>query len=300
MGSREEQIALFDKRMKTGEKVFTVVNYTLLITVGLICVLPFITLLAKSVSEEAYVVSGQVSLWPMGFQLKAYEVLLSGIDFRTAFTNSLFVAVLGTAIQVFFTACVGYAIAKRDLVGRKAINILYVFTMLFNGGMIPTYMVIKNTGLINHLWVLVIPGMVSAFNLILVRNYFESLPYSLEESARIDGAGNLTILFRIMLPISKPLLATIAIFSAVGIWNNYMDPLMYLTKKEVQVLPLFLQNVVAAANKNGLENPEQLANIASETFRAAAIFVSSIPILIVYPFLQKYFVTGLTLGAVKQ
>ncbi|CAN7663496.1 carbohydrate ABC transporter permease [Paenibacillus qinlingensis] len=291
---------MFDKRMKTGEKVFTVVNYTLLITVGLICVLPFITLLAKSVSEEAYVVSGQVSLWPMGFQLKAYQVLLSGIDFRTAFTNSLFVAVLGTAIQVFFTACVGYAIAKRDLVGRKAINILYVFTMLFNGGMIPTYMVIKNTGLINHLWVLIIPGMVSAFNLILVRNYFESLPYSLEESARIDGAGNLTILFRIMLPISKPLLATIAIFSAVGIWNNYMDPLMYLTKKEVQVLPLFLQNVVAAANKNGLENPEQLANIASETFRAAAIFVSSIPILLVYPFLQKYFVTGLTLGAVKQ
>ncbi|OPH56070.1 hypothetical protein BC351_29475 [Paenibacillus ferrarius] len=286
--------------MKTGEKVFTVVNYTLLITVGLICVLPFITLLAKSVSEEAYVVSGQVSLWPMGFQLKAYQVLLSGIDFRTAFMNSLFVAVLGTAIQVFFTACVGYAIAKRDLVGRKAINILYVFTMLFNGGMIPTYMVIKNTGLINHLWVLVIPGMVSAFNLILVRNYFESLPYSLEESARIDGAGNLTILFRIMLPISKPLLATIAIFSAVGIWNNYMDPLLYLTKKEVQVLPLFLQNVVAAANKNGLENPEQLANIASETFRAAAIFVSSIPILIVYPFLQRYFVTGLTLGAVKQ
>ncbi|CAN7377974.1 carbohydrate ABC transporter permease [Paenibacillus sp. LjRoot56] len=286
--------------MKTGEKVFTVVNYTLLITVGLICVLPFITLLAKSVSEEAYVVSGQVSLWPMGFQLKAYQVLLSGIDFRTAFTNSLFVAVLGTAIQVFFTACVGYAIAKRDLVGRKAINILYVFTMLFNGGMIPTYMVIKNTGLINHLWVLIIPGMVSAFNLILVRNYFESLPYSLEESARIDGAGNLTILFRIMLPISKPLLATIAIFSAVGIWNNYMDPLMYLTKKEVQVLPLFLQNIVAAANKNGLENPEQLANIASETFRAAAIFVSSIPILLVYPFLQKYFVTGLTLGAVKQ
>jgi putative aldouronate transport system permease protein len=286
--------------MKTGEKVFTVVNYTLLITVGLICVLPFITLLAKSVSEEAYVVSGQVSLWPMGFQLKAYQVLLSGIDFRTAFTNSLLVAVIGTAIQVFFTACVGYAIAKRDLVGRKAINILYVFTMLFNGGMIPTYMVIKNTGLINHLWVLVIPGMVSAFNLILVRNYFESLPYSLEESARIDGAGNLTILFRIMLPISKPLLATIAIFSAVGIWNNYMDPLMYLTKKEVQVLPLFLQNVVAAANKNGLENPEQLANIASETFRAAAIFVSSIPILLVYPFLQKYFVTGLTLGAVKQ
>lgn len=280
--------------------MFTVFNYIVLLTIGLLCLLPFLTLLAKSVSEEAYVVSGQVSLWPRGFQLKAYQVLLSGADFRTAFRNSVMVAACGTAVQVFFTACVGYAIAKGDLVGRKTINILYVFTMLFNGGMIPTYLVIKETGLINHLGVLVIPGMVSAFNLILVRNYFESLPRSLEESARIDGAGNLTVLFRIMLPISKPLLATIAIFSAVSIWNNYMEPLMYLTKKDVQVLPLFLQNVVAAANKNNLENPEQLANIASETFRAAAIFVSAIPILLVYPFLQKYFVTGLTLGAVKQ
>ncbi|MGG1517440.1 carbohydrate ABC transporter permease [Paenibacillus oryzisoli] len=287
-------------RLSTGEKVFTVFNYIVLLTIGLLCLLPFLTLLAKSVSEEAYVVSGQVSLWPRGFQLKAYQVLLSGADFRTAFRNSVMVAACGTAVQVFFTACVGYAIAKGDLVGRKTINILYVFTMLFNGGMIPTYLVIKETGLINHLGVLVIPGMVSAFNLILVRNYFESLPRSLEESARIDGAGNLTVLFRIMLPISKPLLATIAIFSAVSIWNNYMEPLMYLTKKDVQVLPLFLQNVVAAANKNNLENPEQLANIASETFRAAAIFVSAIPILLVYPFLQKYFVTGLTLGAVKQ
>ncbi|MGG1552235.1 carbohydrate ABC transporter permease [Paenibacillus ferrarius] len=287
-------------RLSTGEKVFTVCNYIILLAIGLLCLLPFLTLLAKSVSEEAYVVSGQVSLWPKGFQLKAYQVLLSGADFRTAFRNSVMVAACGTAVQVFFTACVGYAIAKGDLVGRKTINILYVFTMLFNGGMIPTYLVIKETGLINHLGVLVIPGMVSAFNLILVRNYFESLPHSLEESARIDGAGNLTVLFRIMLPISKPLLATIAIFSAVSIWNNYMEPLMYLTKKDVQVLPLFLQNVVAAANKNNMENPEQLANIASETFRAAAIFVSAIPILLVYPFLQKYFVTGLTLGAVKQ
>ncbi|RTE08790.1 carbohydrate ABC transporter permease [Paenibacillus whitsoniae] len=287
-------------RLSTGEKVFTVCNYIILLAIGLLCLLPFLTLLAKSVSEEAYVVSGQVSLWPKGFQLKAYQVLLSGADFRTAFRNSVMVAACGTAVQVFFTACVGYAIAKGDLVGRKTINVLYVFTMLFNGGMIPTYLVMKETGLINHLGVLVIPGMVSAFNLILVRNYFESLPHSLEESARIDGAGNLTVLFRIMLPISKPLLATIAIFSAVSIWNNYMEPLMYLTKKDVQVLPLFLQNVVAAANKNNMENPEQLANIASETFRAAAIFVSAIPILLVYPFLQKYFVTGLTLGAVKQ
>jgi len=291
---------LSSHRLSTGEKVFAVFNYTFLLGLGLLCLLPFLTLLAKSVSEEAYVVSGQVGLWPVGFQLKAYQVLLSSADFRTAFQNSLLVTAVGTAVQVFFTACVGYAIAKSDLVGRKMFNILYVFTMLFNGGLIPTYLIVKETGLINHLGVLIIPGMVSAFNLILVRNYFQSLPHTLEESARIDGAGNLTVLFRIMLPISKPLLATIAIFCAVSIWNNYMEPLMYLTKKDVQVLPLFLQNVVAAANKNGMENPEQLADIASETFRATAIFVSAIPILLVYPFLQRYFVTGLTLGAVKQ
>ena len=291
---------MFEKRMTFAEKVFTVFNYIILIGLALICIMPYITLLAKSLSEEAYVISGQVGLWPKGFQINAYKVLLSGADFRTAFGNSVFITVVGTIIQVFFTTCVGYAISKRDLPGRKAINILYVFTMLFNGGLIPTYLIIKETGMINNLFVLVVPGMVSTFNLILARNYFEALPLSLEESARIDGAGNLTVLFRIILPISKASMATIAIFSAVAIWNNYMSPLMYLNTRSTRVLPIFLQNIIAASDKNSMENPEELANIASETFRAAAIFVSTLPILVIYPFLQKYFVQGMTLGAVKQ
>lgn len=291
---------MFEKKMTTGEKVFTIFNYIILTVLSLICILPYISLMAKSFSEEAYVISGQIGLLPKGFQINAYKVLLSGVDFRIAFCNSMFITAAGTAIQVFFTTCVGYAISKRDLPGHKAINILYVFTMLFNGGLIPTYLVIKETGLMNNLFVLVIPGMVSTFNLILARNYFESLPYSLEESAKIDGAGNLTVLFRIMLPISKASMATIAIFSAVAIWNNYMGPLMYLTKTSVRVLPVFLQNIVAASNMNNSDSPEELANTASESFRAAAIFVSTLPILLIYPFLQSYFVKGLTLGSVKQ
>ncbi|WP_261302182.1 carbohydrate ABC transporter permease [Paenibacillus andongensis] len=291
---------MFDKRMSHGEKVFTIFNYCLLIAISLICLLPYVTLFAKSVSDETYVISGQVSLWPKGFHFDAYKALISAIDFRTAFRNSLFVTIVGTLVQVFFTACVGYAISRKQLPGHKMINIMYVLTMMFNGGLVPTYLIYKETGLMNNLLVLVIPGMVSVFNLILIRNYFESLPSSLEESARIDGAGNLTVLFRIMFPLSKPILATIAIFSAVSIWNSYMDPLMYLTKKNVMVLPLFLQNVISAATQNGTDNSEVLAHIASETFRATAIFISSLPILLVYPFLQKYFVAGLTLGAVKQ
>ena len=291
---------MMNKTMTISEKIFIVSNYVFLIALSLICLFPFITIIAKSVSEDAYVVSGQIGLLPKGFQLEAYKVLLKDQDFLRSFTNSVFITVVGTALQVFFTACVGYAVTKRDLPGHKVINILYVFSMLFSGGLIPTYLVIKQTGLINNLFVLVLPGLVTAFNLILVRNYFEALPYSLEESARMDGAGNLTVLFKIMLPISLPSLATISIFCAVGIWNNYMGPMLYLSKRESMVLSLFLQNVIQAAGVKSADNPETLASIPTETFRAAAIFISALPILMIYPFLQKYFIKGMTLGAVKQ
>jgi putative aldouronate transport system permease protein len=291
---------VFRQKRTRGEQAFNVFNHILLLGIALLCLLPYITIISKSISDNAYVVSGQIGLWPKGFHLNAYQVLLSGSNFRTAFMNSVYITVLGTLLTVFFTAVVGYAAAKQDLPGRKAINLLYIFTMLFNGGIIPTYLVIKETGLINNLFVLFIPSLVTAFNLIVVRSYFESLPPALEESARIDGAGNLRILFKIILPISLPSLATIAIFSAVGIWNNYMGPLMYLTKKDVQVLPLFLQNIVSSADGANMESTAGMDAIASETFRAAAIVVSTLPILMIYPFLQRFFVQGMTLGAVKQ
>lgn len=291
---------MFRQKLTKGESVFNIINIAFLLAISLICLLPYVTLIAKSISDEAYVVSGEIGLLPKGIHFEAYKALLSGSNFRTSFFNSAYITVLGTLVTVFFTAIVGYAAAKPDLPGRKAINLLYIFTMLFNGGMIPTYLVIKETHLINNLFVLVIPSLVSAFNLIVIRSYFESLPRALDESARIDGAGNLTVLFRIMLPISLPSLATIAIFSAVSIWNNYMGPLLYLTKKDVQVLPLFLHNILDSSSGAGMERTTDMRNIATETFRAASIIVSTLPILLVYPFLQRYFVQGMTLGAVKQ
>jgi putative aldouronate transport system permease protein len=283
-----------------GERLFSVFNTTFLILLGLLCLFPYITLLAKSLSGEAFVVSGAVGLVPKGFNVEAYKLLLTAPSFRTSFLNTVSITVLGTALEVFFTACVAYAAAKRDLPGRKLINLAYIFTMLFNGGLIPTYLVVKQTGLMNNLLVLVIPGLVGAFNMILMRNYFEALPYGLEESARIDGAGNLGVLFRIVLPISLPSLATIAIFTAVSTWNNYFGPLLYLTKSQVEVLSLFLQKVITAADTQELDGTNPAAQVAQDTFRAAAIFVSALPILAVYPMLQHYFVKGLTLGAIKQ
>jgi len=276
------------RRRRVGDVAFAAINQTLLIAISLICLLPYVSLLAKSLSAERYVISGAVKFWPMGFDASAYGVLIAAKPFQRAFLNSVFVTALGTAVQVFFTICVGYAVAKRDLPGGKLINALYILTMLFNAGLVPTYLVVRYTGLVNNLLVLVIPGMVSAFNLILVRNYFASQPISLEEAARIDGAGNMTILFKVMLPISMPIIATISIYCAVSIWNNYMGPLIYLTKSNVSVLPLFLQQLISSTAANNLENPDALDSIATETFKAAAIFISATPILLVYPFLQTY------------
>lgn len=291
---------MWKSRMNFGERVFSVSNNIVLLALGLLCLFPYINLLAKSLSEEAYVVSGAVGLLPKGFNIEAYKSLLSAASFKTAFFNTVWITVVGTALQVFFTVFVSYAAAKRDLPGRKLINLVYIFTMLFSGGLIPTYLIIKQTGLMNNLFVLVIPGLVAVFNMILMRNYFEALPYGLEESARIDGAGNLSVLFRIVIPISLPSLATIGIFSAVSIWNNYFGPLLYLSRSDVEVLTLFLQKIVDASNNQVLDGTMKTNHVAQESFRAAAIFVSAVPILAVYPMLQKYFVKGMTLGAVKQ
>lgn len=287
------------KQTRWGDRLFVMCNTVFLIALSLTCLLPFITLFAKSVSANEFVVSGQVHFFPKGFSLEAYRLLMEFRAFKTSFINSVFITVVGTLIHVFFTAIVSYVASKPDIPGRKLINALYIFTMLFSGGLIPTFLVVKETGLMNNLFVLVIPSLVSAFNMIIMRNYFEQLPYSLEESARIEGAGNLRVLFQVILPISLPSLATISIFYAVGTWNNYFGPLIYLNREEVSVLPLFLQRIISATGSVNVDNFELMQNVASESFRASAIFISAIPIIIIYPFLQKYFIKGMTMGAVK-
>lgn len=287
-------------RMTKGEKAFSFFNYAFLLLLAAVCLLPYITLLAKSFSAESYVVSGSITFWPKGFNTKAYAGLMNSSFFRTAFTNSLIVTISGTLVHVFFTLCVGYVCSKEHIPGSRTLMRMYVFTMLFSGGMIPSFIVVKSLGLMNNLLVMVLPGMVSTFNMILARNYFYTVPDSLEESAKLDGASNLQVFFRIMLPMAIPSVATIAIFTAVGLWNNYMTPLIYLTKSNVKLLSVYLKDIITASDMQSLDNPELFDRVASESFRAAAIFVSTAPILLVYPFLQKYFIVGMTIGAVKQ
>ena len=284
-----------------AEKRFGYFNNTFLILLGLICLLPYINLLAKSFSSEAHVMAGDILFWPKGFNVDAYKGLLTIPNFKIAFKNSLITTFLATATHTFFTIAVGYMTSKEHIPGSRMIMRMYVFTMLFSGGTIPTYMVIRACGLINNLLVMVLPGMVGAFNMIMARNYFYTIPDSLEESAKLDGASNLTVFFRIMLPMAIPSVATITIFIAVGMWNGYLGPKMYLTKNEVKTLSIYLKQIVDASNlANTAEGAEMLDKVAAASFRAAAIFISTVPILCVYPFLQKYFIVGMTMGAVKQ
>lgn len=283
-----------------GERIFAVINNTMLIFIGLVCLLPYLTLLAKSFSAEEYVVAGDVTFWPIGANVKAYQVLVGSNAFISAFKNSVCITLLGTVVQVFFTLCVGYVCSKDFLPLSKTITRMYVFAMLFSGGTIPTFMTIRYTGLMNTYWAVIIPGMVGSFNMFMARNYFYTIPTSLEESARIDGAGNLRVFFSIMLPMAIPSVATITIFTCVGLWNGYMGPLMYLTRSDVKPLSVYLKDIVTASDMQSLEGTDNFQAVASESFRAAAIFVSTIPILVVYPFLQKYFIVGMKMGSVKE
>ena len=283
-----------------GEKIYAIFNNTALILLGLICLVPYLTLFAKSFSAEAFVVAGEVYLWPKGFNWMAYEVLIGSNAFLSALKNSIIITVTGTIIQVFFTLCVGYVCSKDKLPGSRLLTRLYVFAMLFSGGMIPTFMVIRFTGLMNTFWAVIVPGMVGSFNMFMARNYFYTIPDSLEESAKIDGAGNLRVFFSIMLPMAIPSVATITIFTCVGLWNNYMGPLMYLNRSDVKPLSVYLKDIVTASDMQSLEGTENFQAVASESFRAAAIFVSTLPILCVYPFLQKYFIVGMKMGSVKE
>lgn len=283
-----------------GEKIYAIFNNTALILLGLICLVPYLTLFAKSFSAENFVVAGEVYLWPKGFNWMAYEVLIGSNAFLAALKNSIIITVAGTIIQVFFTLCVGYVCSKDKLPGSRLLTRLYVFAMLFSGGMIPTFMVIRFTGLMNTFWSVIVPGMVGSFNMFMARNYFYTIPDSLEESAKIDGAGNLRVFFSIMLPMAIPSVATITIFTCVGLWNNYMGPLMYLNRSDVKPLSVYLKDIVTASDMQSLEGTENFQAVASESFRAAAIFVSTLPILCVYPFLQKYFIVGMKMGSVKE
>lgn len=288
-------------KLSKGEKIFSVFNYIFLGLIALITLLPFLNVAAKSLSSESAVISGAVSFWPVGIQFGTYAYVLKDQLFLNSFKSSLFITLMGTLLSTALTALTAYPLAQKGLRGRKMFMLMFVFSMLFNGGMIPNYLLIKSLGLMENLWAIILPSMINVFNLLVIKSYFEDVPEAIYEAAKIDGASNFRIFYAIVLPISLPVLATIVLFYAVYYWNDYFNAMLYITKPAMKPLQLYLYELITQSQnlKEGLVDVTQATNLTGQSIRAASIMISTLPILISYPLLQKYFVKGMVIGAVK-
>lgn len=275
------------------------VNYLLLAIAGLMCLLPFVHMVAKSFSSSGAVSAGQVSFWPIGWSTNTYRYVLRDGYFWSSFQNSAIITVGGTLIALTITTMAAYPLSKPSFRGRKIILLLYVFSMLFYGGTVSIYILMRSLNLTNTLWSQIIPLALSQYNLFVMKTFFEGLPEAIEESARIDGAGPVRTLISIVLPLSLPSLATIALFYAVAYWNGYYHAMIFVTRADAKPLQLYLYELITTTQNLHELDPAEAAGLSSSGMQAAAIVVSSLPILVVYPFLQRYFVHGLTLGSVK-
>nr|WP_054955503.1 carbohydrate ABC transporter permease [Paenibacillus dakarensis] len=287
-------------KTSVGERCFAVFNYIFFILIGCTTLIPFVNLIAKSLSSEAAVVSGTVGLLPVGLQFDTYKYVLQDSMFLSSLKTSLLLTVIGTTLSLTMTTLTAYPLSKVRLRGRKWLLLMFVFTMLFSGGLIPTYLLMQNLNLVNTLGVLFLPAMVNVFNMLIIKNYFEGLPDSLEESAKLDGAGNIRILIHIMLPLSLPVMATIALFFAVAFWNDFFAAMIYITNPELKPLQLYLKELIVSSSGDFLRNNIDAAiNTTPQSIQASSILLATLPILLVYPFLQKYFVKGVLVGSVK-
>ena len=265
---------------------------------------PFWHVIMYSLSDSHASMSGGIFLWPRDFSLLSYQQLLSTKQLYVCYRNSILKTVVGTGISLILTALTAYPLSLKRFKGRNVFSMLIFFTMLFNGGMIPTYLLIKDLHLLDSFWVYVLPGAMSAYNLFILRNFFQSIPPSLEESAHLDGANPFQVLFQIVLPLSLPALAALAMFYGVGLWNGYMDNVLYVNDQNLQLLQNYLRQLIAAAGaKSGtmseMSNIGAASRLTEETVNMTVIAVSVIPVLIVYPFLQKYYTKGVMVGSVK-
>ena len=286
-----------------GEKLFNLGNMLVLGVIGLLCLYPFLYTLSISLSSAAEASREGFHLFPRQISLTSYKMVLTNPNIITGYLNTILRTVLGTALSLLACCVAAYPLARKEMPHRSMITFLIVFTMLFGGGMVPSYLLIQKLGLLNSIWALVLPGMLSAFNIIIVKNFFQALPESLAESARIDGAGDWAVLFRIYIPLSKPVLATVALWTAVGHWNSWFDAMLYITDDRKQVLQTFLQRIVIESSTRLMElgvADKAIVEFTADTIKAATIVVTILPIICVYPFLQKYFVKGILLGGVKE
>lgn len=285
------------KSVKAGDWIFVVIC----VLVSLICLLPMLNLLARSLSSTEFLIRRQVYLWPRGWNLDAYAMVLGDVKYIKAFFWTVLLTVICTVVSLTMTTLCAYPLIFENLKGRSVFNIIITITMFFNAGTIPNYLLMKQLGILNHPAVLIIPGCMSVYNMIIMRSFFYGIPDSLRESAEIDGASFMKILTSIYLPLSKPVFATLALFYAVGRWNGYSDALMFMNDKDYYPLQLLLYNILNNINQVEVATQEGFSTPGlSESLKAAIVMFSTIPILLIYPWLQKYFIHGVTMGAVKE
>jgi putative aldouronate transport system permease protein len=283
-----------------GYRAFQLVNGFVLTVVVLVTLFPFANIVARSFSGEQEIRSGQVSVWPKGFNLTTYDRVVSDAMFWTNYRNTVYYTVVATLIALVLTTCYAYVLSKRNLRGRGVLVGIAVFTMFFNGGLIPNYVLVSSLGLRNTLWAIVLPNAISVFNLLVMKAFFESLPVELEEAAAVDGTGTYGTLLRIVLPLSKAVLATMLLFYAVSFWNSWFAGFLYMDRQELFPVTVYLRNLIAGAT-SGTDNTassEAALQIAA-SIQAVTIVLIMLPIMLVYPFIQRHFVSGVMLGAVK-
>jgi putative aldouronate transport system permease protein len=276
--------------------------YSVLLGLGLITLVPILHVLSVSLSSSRMVLGSSLMLWPKELTFESYVFIFRNDVLLRSFGITVFITVVGTALNLLFTTTAAYVLSRRELPGGSLILMMIVTTMLFSAGIIPGYMLVRNLGLINSVWAMILPGLVGGFNLILMRNFFWSVPDGLVESAKMDGAGELRTLFQIMIPLSLPAIATIGLFYAVGHWNEFFRGIFYITDSKKWPLQVLLRGIIAQADLNeiGASNQQRYdGNLNVLTIQSATIIAATLPIVLVYPFLQKYFVKGIMLGSVK-
>lgn len=291
--------------MKSNLKRLTLFDYINYSIIGLLCALflyPVLLTLSISFSDPDLLLRDNVIILPRGFSLDAYGLLLSDGRILTYYRNSIIYAVGGTVVFLLFTSLMAYPFIIATLRGKKFFNLYMIITMFFGGGLIPYYFVVRALGLIDTMWVMIIPGAVSAYNIVIFRTFFSNIPAELRESAHIDGAGHYTILFRIILPVSKPLLATFALFSMVGKWNDFFTALLFIRTDSLLPVQMMLRRMLVLLDFRDTQNKDLLmmySAISPRTVKSAAVIITIIPIMAVYPFLQKYFAKGVMVGSLK-
>lgn len=289
-------------KTSTGEKIFTVFNYTFITVLCLVMLYPFWHVVMQSFSSMEETLKGGVFLYPKGFNLDTYRSVFNNPQVYTGFATSIMVTVIGTVLGTLLTAMTAYPLSKSRLRGGKVLMVIVLITMIFAGGMIPSFLLIQELGLMDNRLSLILPALVSAYNCIIMKNFFMSIPDSLEESARIDGANDIRIFFSIIVPLSKATIATIALFMAVAYWNDYFSTVLYIRSSDKWALQAVLRNMLTNTQQAMAQagvNVINTSNTNSETIKAGTIVISTVPILVVYPFVQKYFVTGVMIGGVK-